>query len=133
MKSKPAKKIKVLNIKKSALKNMDDRGFGAILENIRDMFSAMIEGLSTTNQKVGNLEIILSKRMGEMEAKMERNFKVVFEYLSRIDEEIQVFKSDLANLKVNKAEEAEVAQMKIRIKNLEYELAEVRRIAERKA
>lgn len=133
MKSKPAKKIKVLNIKKSALKNMDDRGFGAILENIRDMFSAMIEGLSTTNQKVGNLEIILSKRMGEMETKMERNFKVVFEYLSRIDEEIQVFKSDLANLKVNKAEEAEVAQMKIRIKNLEYELAEVRRIAERKA
>ena len=132
MKSKPAKKIKVLNIKKSALKNMDDRGFGAILEDINDKFSIMIEGLSVVNQKFDTFKVEITDRIDDLEIKIERNFKVIFEYLFRIEEDIQAFKSDLANLKVNKAEEAEVAQMKIRIKNLEYELAEVRRIAERK-
>lgn len=127
MKSKPVKKV--LGIKKSALKNIDEQGLGAILEDLSDKFSTMIEGLGMTNQKVDGLV----QRFDTFEKTIKSNFQTVFEYLFRIEEDIQVFKSDLANLKVSKAEEAEVAQMKIRIKNLEYELAEVRRIAERKA
>jgi hypothetical protein len=112
---------------------MDERGFGAILEDINDKFSVMIEGLSTVNQKFDTFKVEITERIDSLEKTMRSNFKTVFDYLSRMDEDIQQIKSDLANLKVSKAEEAEVAQMKIRIKNLEYELAEVRRIAERKA
>ena len=133
MKSKPTQKTKALNIKKSAIKNMNDRGFGAILEDINDKFLIMIEGLSTVNQKFDIFKIEITERMESLEETMRSNFKTVFDYLSRMDEDIQQVKSDLVNLKVSKAEESEVAQMKIRIKNLEYELAEVRRIAERKA
>ena len=111
---------------------MDERGFGAILEDINDKFSIMIEGLGTVNQKVDNLDTKLSGRIDDLEGKMERNFKVIFEYLSRIDEELQQVKSDFANFKVSKADEVEVSKMKIRIANLENELAEVRRIAERR-
>ncbi len=129
MKPKPAKKVKILDIKKSAIKNMDERGFGAILEDITDKFSIMIEGLGTTNQKVDRI----IQRFDTFEEAVKSNFQAVFEYLSRIEEDIQAFKSDLSNLKVSKAEEVEVGQMKIRIKNLEYELAEVRRIAEQRS
>lgn len=132
MKSKPTKKVKVLNIKKSALKNMDDRGFGAILEDLSDKFSIMIEGLGMVNQKFDTFKVEITERIDSLEETMKSNFNTVFGYLSRIDEEIQQIKLDFQNLKVSKAEEYEVAKMKIRIANLEYELAEVRRIAERK-
>ncbi len=132
MKVKLVKKAKILNIKKSALKNMDERGFGAILEDLSDKFSIMIEGLSMVNQKFDTFKIEITERIDSLEETMRSNFKTVFDYLSRMDEDIQQIKSDFANLKVSKADETEVAQMKIRIANLEYELAQVRRIAERK-
>lgn len=130
MKNTPKKsKAKIIKIKKNALKNMDERGFGAILEDINEKFSIMIEGSSMTNQKVDGLDQKVDTFKNEITETIKSNFKTVFGYLSRIDEEIQQIKLELENLKASKAE---VSQMKIRVANLEYELAEVRRIAERR-
>lgn len=104
---------------------MDERGFGAILEDLSEKFSIMIEGLSMVNQKVDTFK-------DEITETIKSNFNTVFGYLSHIDEEIQQIKLELENFKASKAEGFEVAKMKIRIANLEYELAEVRRIAERR-
>jgi chromosome segregation ATPase len=161
------KKPKVIKIKKTALLHIDERGFGAILEDINDKFSVMIEGIGINTQqierlenrfdnlenkvdklenrfdnlenrfdnlenKVDKLDSKLSKRIDGLELKMETNFKIFFEYVSRIDEEIQEIKATLVDLKTNKSEVSDIAKMKIRILNLEQELAGIRRIVEQR-
>lgn len=108
---KTTKKISPLPVKKVALKNMAVDHFGAILEDINDKFTVMVEGHN-----------MVVERMDRMETEMRSSFKTVFEYLSRIDSEIQEIKAELSQ----KAQIKEVRELQSRVLKLELELMSLR-------
>lgn len=125
---KPKKRI--LGVKKDALSTMGNNEFGAILEDIRGMFIALAEGQKILTERVDRVETKLDNfeiRIDNLETNMNSKFQTVFDYLSRIDDEIQDIKSRLEKLHTNKAETKEVNELAQRISHLEKELFEIRK------
>jgi len=138
---------KKFGVKKDTLLTIRHDDFGAILENISEKFDVMIEGQNVLTERVDRLEV----RMGSVETKvdnletkvdgletkvdslettMNSKFDTVFEYLARIDDELQDIKKEIERLNRTKADKTEIVEIKelsYRVSNLEKELAEMRR------
>lgn len=103
---------------KRAEEAMTSNGFGVILEEFREIFKGLGEGQKILSEQMERVE----GRMDSMETEMRSSFKTVFEYLSRIDNEIQEIKSELSQ----KAEQKEVKELQSRVLKIELELASLR-------
>ena len=100
-----------------------------IAESINEKFEVIIEGQQALNQKFDKLEENLDEfkeEMGEFKNENRSSFGTVFEYLSKIDDEITEIKEELKSIRkdlLSKAEVARVDKLEFRVAYLEKELA----------
>lgn len=89
MKKKEIKKTKLKPRKKAEAKKDQ---FTVVLEEMRYQFGVMSEGFSGVN-----------KRFDKLDRKVDSNsnFKNTFEYLSKIDDEVQSIKEEMAEMRNN--------------------------------
>jgi len=142
------KTVKNFGVKKDTLLTIRHDDFGAILEDISGKFDVMIEGqnilteradrlevrMGSVETKVDNLEIKvdnLETKVDSLETTMNSKFDTVFEYLSRIDTELQDIKKEIERLSLTNppagGDKTEIKELSYRVSNLERELAEMRR------
>ena len=106
--------------------------FGMVLEDVNSKFDLLIEGFSGLSGQVENLDKKIDNNHQEFlefrdemvgfKQETDNNFKAVFEYLSKIDDEIQLIKLEIENLKselVRKADIDKLSQLEKRIFVLE--------------
>jgi predicted nucleic acid-binding Zn-ribbon protein len=133
-KTETQKTKRILGVKRDALLTMRHDDFGAILEDISGKMSVIIEGQNIHSEKIDRLEV----RMGGLETKvdsleitMKSKFDTVFEYLARIDDELQDIKKEIERLSLTNppagGDKTEIKELSYRVSNLERELAEMRR------
>lgn len=103
MKKKEIKKAKTKQRRKT---ETAENQFGVILEDINSKFDLMSEGFSGVdkrfddlNRKIDDNYRNLNKKVDGNQKETNSNFKTVFEYLPRIDDEIQSIKKELAEIK----------------------------------
>ena len=93
-----------------------------IAESINEKFEVIIEGQQALNQKFDKLE----ENLDEFKEETGSNFKTIFGYLIKIDDEITEIKEELKNIRkdlLNEAEVARVEKLEFRVTYLEKELA----------
>lgn len=93
-------------------KTTSQNQFGVILEDIKGKFDFLIE------------------RQDASEEKNKNNFKLVFQYLSRIEDELMSVKAEIADIKktlTQKADKDRVALLEERVAKLERQLAQTLR------
>lgn len=124
------KKIKIspLPIKKSVLKTITSNDFGAVLEDIRDKFTVIVEGLNMVTNRVDRLET----KVDNLETTVNSKFQTVFEYLSRIDDDLKEIKKEISRLKKEKAEQEYAKSIEGRVLKLQLELLAIRNELDRK-
>lgn len=128
---------KNFGVKKDTLLTIRHDDFGAILEDISGKFSAISEGQSMLAERMDRQEVRMDRleikvdnletKVDNLEINMNSKFKTVFDYLSRIDDELQDIKKEMERLSLTKADKVEIKELSYRVSNLERELAEVRR------
>jgi chromosome segregation ATPase len=145
------KTVKNFGVKKDTLLTIRHDDFGAILEDISGKFSAIVEGQNILTERVDKLDVRMGRvetkvdnletkvdnletkvdgldaKVDNLEINMNSKFKTVFDYLSRIDDELQDIKKEMERLALTKADKTEIKELSYRVSNLERELAEVRR------
>jgi chromosome segregation ATPase len=103
--------------------NKMQRYMGALSEDFKHQLSGVAEGVTMLGEQVNRLET----KVDNLETNMNSKFKTVFDYLSRIDDELQDIKKEMERLSLTKADKTEIKELSHRVSNLEKELAEVRR------
>lgn len=112
-----------------------------ILEDINGKFDLMIEGQKASEKKlekrIGSSEMKLERKIDELKTEFvyfkndtESNFKQVFQYLSRLEDELMSIKTDIADIKktlTQKADKDRVALLEERVAKLERQLAQATR------
>ncbi|MBI1754772.1 hypothetical protein HY250_04050 [Candidatus Azambacteria bacterium] len=93
--------------------------FGVILDDINGKFDVMVEGQRS-----------LEQRFVSFKKDTESNFKQVFHYLSRIEDELMSIKADIADIKktlTQKVDKDRVVLLEERVAKLERQLAHTTR------
>jgi hypothetical protein len=119
---KKKQKISPLPIKKSVLKTLAQNDFSAVLEDINDKFTVMVEGLEGLRGEF----YAFRDDMNGLREETRSNFTSVFEYLSRIDDELSDIKKELVKIKDEKSDKPYVKGLEMRVSKLEIELASIR-------
>jgi len=115
--------------------------FGVILEDINGKFDLIVEGQKASEQKlerkIESSGIKLERKIDELNAEFvefrkdtESNFKQVFHYLSRIEDELMSIKTEIADIKktlTQKEDKDRVALLEKRVEKLERQLAQTTR------
>ncbi len=109
------------NIKK--IKFPDDaseaeRYLGVIIEDIDSKMDLLFEGFDSVRKELGGKIDDVQEDLNSFKTEMRgfktetrNNFKTVFQYLSRIDEEIQFIKSEIADLKDKLDKKADIERL----------------------
>lgn len=124
--------LKSIKPRKSARISLADNQFGVILEDINRKFDVVVEGHGVLSQKIDRVEERLSSEMGEFKSEMgdfkkstEGNFQTVFQYLSRIDDELISIKAEIAELKKMLTKKVEIERVMVlekRVAKIEHRL-----------
>jgi chromosome segregation ATPase len=142
MEKKKLKKSPLL-IKKKILKTLTPNDFGAVLEDINDKFTVMVEGLDMVNGRMDRLENRfdgmenrfdrleskfdrLENKVDGMEIEMKSIFKTTLGYLSRIDKDLKEIKEEISRLKKEKAEQEYAKSIEGRVQKIQFELLAIR-------
>lgn len=141
---KEIKKTKLKPRKKVEVKRDQ---YTVVLEDVRRQFGVITEGFSGMNKRFDGLEkkvdnnhkeflefrgvmIKFKDEMTDFKSETNGNFKAVFEYLSKIDDEIQSIELDIADLKntlKNKADLDRITQIEKEIVIIKRELVYCRK------
>ena len=111
MKKKEIKKTKLKPRKKAEVKRDQ---YTVVLEDVRRQFGVMKEGFSGVNKRLDDLDKKVDDNHRELRAfrnETNDNFKVSFEYLSKIDDELQLLKIEIADLKTKLKGKAELKRL----------------------
>ncbi len=111
MKKKEIKKTKMKPRSKAETK---ENQFGVILEDVRHQFGIMSEGFSGMNKRFDELNEKVDnnhKEFREFRSETNSNFKTIFNYLSKIDDELQAIKTEIADLKVKLENKADSSRL----------------------
>ncbi|MCR4322557.1 MAG: hypothetical protein NUV61_00515 [Candidatus Azambacteria bacterium] len=114
---------------------------GVILEDVKEKFDIIIEGQKASDQrlerKIVSSALRLEGKIDELRGDFvgfkndtESNFKQVFQYLSRIEDELMSVKADIADIKktlTQKADKDRVALLEERVAKLERQLVQAKR------
>lgn len=106
-----------------------------VLEDINEKFSFLVESHSALNKKIDGFYSELRNELINFRGETKANFKAVFEYLSRIDDEIQSVKSEIAELKESlkkKTDQDKLLKLEKRVIILEKEVFNWRKLAQAK-
>ena len=134
---KEIKKTKLKPRKKAEVKRDQ---YTVVLEDVRRQFGVMSEGFSGMHRRFDKLDkkvdsnhkeflefrgvmIGFKNEMTDFKSETNSNFKAVFEYLSKIDDEIQSIELDIADLKNRLKNKADLD----RITQIEKELVIIKR------
>lgn len=135
-----------------------ERQFGVVLEDINSKFDLVLEGHAALDTKIDKIHVELKREIGGLKgevgglkgevgglkgeigglkgdfyafrAETKENFKTVFDYLLRIDEELKDIKVEITDIKVileNKADLRRLENLEKRIEKIEVELARQRK------
>ena len=135
---------KPIKTRKDALISLTDNQFGVILEDINRKFDVLVEGHGVLSQKIDGVEDRLSNEikevrddlgifkseMGNFRKSTENNFQAVFQYLSRIDDELLLIKAEIMELKktlTKKADIEKVTELEKRVAKIEHRLTALAR------
>ncbi|MDD3679140.1 MAG: hypothetical protein PHT36_02770 [Patescibacteria group bacterium] len=141
----------MVKLRKTAQKKLDifkGSEVVVVLEDIRDNIKILAEGQVGLRQElkgdVNNLRDELKDDISDLRSELkgdiaelreelrtfkqdtESNFKTVFDYLARIDKEIQEIKVELKNLKESKIDKESYFALEKRVLDLEKEVARLR-------
>ena len=104
---KAVKKTKTKKTKKKI--EITPSQFGTVIEDVNSKFDFLVEGFSGLKGQIENLDkkidgnhqefLEFRDEMIGFRKETDDNFKAVFEYLSKIDDEIQSVKLEIENLK----------------------------------
>ena len=78
-----------------------------LLEEMNSKIDLLLEGHAMSEEKIEGLDKKIDTKIDGLRGEMNSNFKTVFEYLSKIDDELQSIKSEIAELKVSLCEKAD--------------------------
>ena len=120
---------------------------GVLIEHFESRLDGVIEGQKIFEERMenrfdnlenrfDNLENRFDnfeKRFNNFEAETKENFKMVFKYLSRIDDEISDIKIRLDKIEKNTANKKELNFLKARIEKLEKEFSRYKAMTQLKA
>ena len=98
---------------------------GVLIEHFDENLKLVVEGQLAFREEVKRDIGKVWDEMGSLREEMRGNFKTVFEYLSRIDDELQEIKKELKG----KAGQQDYLVLEKRVARLETELAECKRMA----
>ena len=84
-------------------------------QSLVEGYQSLVEGQQKLNNKIDSLE----KRFDKFEKETKDNFKAVFGYLSRIEDEIVEMKVEIKDLKEKKVEKVRLAELEKRVVKLE--------------
>ncbi len=93
-----------------------------MLEGVMDSIGILAESHKTLEGKMDQRFDKMDQRFDKFEAETNANFKSVFEYLSRIEDEIVDIKKELKNLQETKAENSMVLELIQRVTVMESEI-----------
>lgn len=137
--------IKIIKTKKHPTK-VTNAQFGIILEDIQDKFSLVIEGHTVLDKKIDHFKKDTDEKFGivfdfvkyqkefnaevkdfmsetrEFQEETKANFKGIFDYLIRIDEELQSIRSEIKELRAvldKKADKERLEKVEKRVAYLE--------------
>lgn len=116
----------------SELKEQRDQ-FMVVLEEIRCQNKVFGEALGIFREEFHDFKKEVKEEFADVRGEMRSNFKTVFDYLSRIDDEIQSMKAELKELRaiyVDKKYDTKFSEFEIRLKKIELELS-TRRVVSR--
>ena len=145
------RKIKKRIIKKSkrVKKNSTQNHSGVLLEEMNSNLKLVLEGHAGLDKKIDGLRGEMNSKFdglrGEMNSKfdglrgemnlkfdkVDNNFKTVFEYLSKIDDELQFIKLELTQIKSDLKKKADLDYLKIlekRINKIEMDYIKLKTI-----
>ena len=134
------RKIKKRIIKKSkrVKKNSTQNHSGVLLEEMNSNLKLVLEGHAGLDKKIDGLRGEMNSKFdglrGEMNLKFDKvdnNFKTVFEYLSKIDDELQFIKLELTQIKSDLKKKADLDYLKIlekRINKIEMDYIKLKTI-----
>jgi len=126
---KKKQKISPLPIKKSVLKTLTPNDFGAVLEDIRDKFTVMVEGLEGLRGEFYAFRNDMNGFRDEMynfRNETKSSFNSVFDYLSRIDDDLKEIKEEISRLNKDKAEQEYAKSIEGRVQKIQFELLAIR-------
>lgn len=109
--------------------SIPERKFGVLLEGMDKKINLVLEGHGALDKKIDGLKEEFVEFKGEMRVFRDdtvSNFKTVFDYLSRIDDELKAIKSEIFDLKnklFSKAEVSRLESLEKRVKEMETKLA----------
>ena len=121
--------------KKSKNKNTDQssRQFGVILEDIDGKLDTLLEGQQGLTVRVDGLEEKfdgLDGKFGEFQEETRSNFRSVFDYLSRIDDELKLIRREIDDLRRTLTAKADLERLKTlesRVQKIEEVLVKSRK------
>jgi DNA repair ATPase RecN len=119
-KNKPKSKIKP-SVKKEH--------FEVLLENMNDSIKLVAEGQLAFRQEVNQKFNESDQRLADFCDRTDSNFKTIFDYLARMDDELQDIKKSLQRLDETKIDKAEFAALAQRVAQVEQELKKYRETA----
>jgi chromosome segregation ATPase len=103
------------------------------IENRFDSLENRFDSLENRFDSLENRFDSLEKRFNNFEADTKANFKTVFKYLSRIDDEISDIKVRLEKIEENTTNKKEINFLKVRMEKLEKEFSRYKAAAQLKA
>lgn len=126
---------------------VSENQFGVLLENMDSKIDLVLEQYSFLDKKIGDVNSNLGKKIDDvrLELKTEllsfksetkNNFKSIFEYLSKIDDELQFIKAEISEIKSELKKKADLSYIRTleeRIKKLEKSNMEIRMIVMQKS
>jgi len=90
----------------------------------KDHFEALLENMNDNIKLVAEGQVAFHEEFTEFQKETRDNFKTVFDYLSRIDNELQDIKNSLKRLEETKVDKGELNALTQRVARLERELEE---------
>jgi len=117
-----------LPIKKRVLKTLTTNDFGAVLEDINDKFTVMVEGLEGLRGEF----YAFRDDMNGFRNETKNSFTSALEYLSRIDDDLKEIKEEISRLNKDKAEQEYAKSIEGRVQKIQFELLAIRNELSRK-
>lgn len=105
-----------------------ERHFGVILESIDSNIHLVIERQDILDRKIDSRFDEASNDLNDFKIETRSNFKTVFDYLSRIDDELQEIKSEIKEIRRELSKKADL----LRIELLEKRVAKMELIIQKK-
>ena len=117
---------------KSKNKPIKKEHFEVVLEDMNDSIKLIAEGQMAFRQEVNRRFDDVDRRHVEFRDETRANFKTVFDYLAKMDDELQDIKKTLKQLDETKIDKSNFAALAERVARLETELEKYKTAALKK-